>query len=318
MSINETFQGNAPTEIETMDTLPEGVVLWPTAWGLVGPFAAFATIGLFVQPVLALLAKTGFPGWLMWAVAGVLVAGVVIVGARLLRSRGRIPRSGRGSGGQKVSSGAVRLGRITLVGSSQDLSRSITLAKVDEAFEPIVLRSWSNHQSFRMGQAEPGRHQKIESHSGDSDPRARKATFAIVVVALIGKVVFFHYRGLTLGGRTAPQFYEYMGAVAAAKLVVGWLRPKYIRLAPGRVDVMQWSFLGLGKPVCRCFDLKSAELVIMPKARIARIHDAKQEDPYLTIRWFPDEIDGRHLAASLVQAARSRYPTPPLSTESLV
>lgn len=64
--------------------------------------------------------------------------------------------------------------------------------------------------------------------------------------------------GTSAGG--PPQVWEVWGMMALAASPFAWAWPVYLRVSPGRVDLLRYPLLGAGKPAITSFDVRHAKV----------------------------------------------------------
>ncbi|MGD8450455.1 MAG: hypothetical protein PVJ57_01435 [Phycisphaerae bacterium] len=132
------------------------------------------------------------------------------------------------------------------------------------------------------------------------------------------------YSAFSSGGDPVGPLFMFL--CAAATLPAAWvwrsaIRPTYIRLAPGMVQIVTFPF-GRGKPNIRSYPMSAGTVVLVQRlpgarARLPRVitlaRDGQRDDLPL---W---QMSGRaELTERLWQALLSTAPTPPLSDEELL
>lgn len=154
-------------------------------------------------------------------------------------------------------------------------------------------------------------------------PRQRIARLSLYappsLVFLFAGRLFFPDGTRPAFGAAAP--FVFMGLMMLAMLPLLWAWPAYIRLAPGRLDVMHYRLLGHGKSHITTYDLRRSRVLVDLKRNVAAIdtgthpaHAGAAPD-VLNIITIRDRVG---LAKSIFEAARSTHPTPPLPDDALL
>lgn len=97
--------------------------------------------------------------------------------------------------------------------------------------------------------------------------------YAVLSAALMGVVVVFQRFGLLPKNSGPWNFWAAMG-VASLPLALAW--PTYLRVAPGRLDVLRYPFLGSGAPTITKLDLRSSRVVVNVAKGVIRIGPVTQ------------------------------------------
>lgn len=147
------------------------------------------------------------------------------------------------------------------------------------------------------------------------------AVMALVVVRLTGAVRWLNFIPL---GAVGSFGYFYVMAIAFGGL---WLwrttiRPTYIRLAPGVVQILRYRFRG-GRPQVKSFPMDAGTMALIyswsysqPKARPALLYLVRGEtSETIQLAQFPRKSE---VLERLWQSMLSTAPPPPLSDEELV
>jgi hypothetical protein len=181
--------------------------------------------------------------------------------------------------------------RVACTGSPEDLARLERLGPVDpEAFEPYIVRAANPMPS----------------------PRQRLANLAAFAGAMGAGVVF----GLSEVGRgfsvAAPVFM--VGTAMAIATVSSRLWPVYLRVSPGRLDVVRFDLWGRAVGGVERHDLRSsAVLVDIGQSCVFIARGGVTRDVA-----FGGVRDRHALAHAVLRGALCRAETPPLPDDSLV
>ncbi|MGD8450452.1 MAG: hypothetical protein PVJ57_01420 [Phycisphaerae bacterium] len=143
---------------------------------------------------------------------------------------------------------------------------------------------------------------------------------AVMIVAVwLAEVIHIlpRYPGVNLGSFS---YFLFAGGVVAATWV--WrtmIRPTYVRLAPGVVQIVRFPF-GKGKPNIRSYPMDAEAVVLVvqaPVARVPAVMTLARGDRHDNLPVW--QMSGRAgLMEQLWQALLSTAPTPPLSEEELL
>jgi hypothetical protein len=101
--------------------------------------------------------------------------------------------------------------------------------------------------------------------------------------------------------------------LAIARIIWGFAWPTYIRIVPGRVDILRHPFLGTGQPTAQPLDLKNARILLNLRHGRTYIHPAGAPDG----EWLSGVIGGpirrgREMGLAILAAALSTFEPPPL------
>jgi hypothetical protein len=131
------------------------------------------------------------------------------------------------------------------------------------------------------------------------------------ILLLVGQVL--------LTGDDSGAYFLFMIGCTIGRFSRGFIWPTYLRLSPGRLDVLQYPFLGAGKPRIRSFDLHASRVALQihgPLIVFPPGADDGELFPAASSPWFtrdPLNFERTALAASL-----STAPAPPLPDDALV
>lgn len=119
-----------------------------------------------------------------------------------------------------------------------------------------------------------------------------------------------------------PRGIEYatiMGPLCFARFARAFIWPTYLRVVPGRLDVLQYRFLGAGPPRVRSYGLRTSRICIHVNNSLAVFPpDATDGElfPAVSMGWFQkDPID---FERTLLTAALTDLPSPPLPDDELI
>jgi len=193
------------------------------------------------------------------------------------------------------------------------------LEAVRGGFEPLILRPW-------MGVV-------------------RDRSYRLVMLGSMLAITAFILvvGGSTMGRALFSNTFAIWGVIAIV-LGASWFIsenafPVYLRLAPGRLDIFRYRFLGRGKPAVTTYDLRTIPLCVdFGSATIAleppREPGTRVPDLVLSKKWpyFQEHASGsapEYISVALnrqrdtfcrrvIQAARTTEPTPPLPDDRLL
>lgn len=146
--------------------------------------------------------------------------------------------------------------------------------------------------------------------------RARLKTLAttttgIAIMAVFELIVF--QAPMNLGSGSL-----YMGVIAG-RLSRSFLWPTYLRISPGRMDVMLYPFLGQGAPSTRSYDLRTARLELRLGGVFA-VYPANSEVgelfPAVSSKWSGNTP--LFFERTIIAAALTRAPSPALPNNTLI
>lgn len=289
--------------------LDEKTPVWPGA-NIFGPLGLLGLSGVVAEPIVFALRAFGTPWWIA---IGLVVAAFLAVLWWTLRNwqrRKQVSEWARNPGGY-LSDPAYRL---RLIGPGEQNLKVLADLEIDEAFEPLVLRSWSDHRFVVHKPTQP-----YITPAPDPDRIFKIIVSALVIIGILGGVLALRINGLSFQKTPFPQYHEFIGAAAFAALVHGWLSPAFLRLSPGRLDVIQWRPFRPGNTTCHSYDLKRCRLIVVIGAHAARIEDPDDTTkPLLCVRWRFHTVDSHDWPTMLLRAARTKHETPPLPPDHLV
>ncbi len=142
----------------------------------------------------------------------------------------------------------------------------------------------------------------------------RTALFAGIVMIIVCALTVLR---LGLGGAFAASAHYYLAAgIGLALLVHEWLSPTYLRIVPGRVDVMEFGVFLRGRARVTKYDLRTARVVVDLRQLAVFIDDnEKNVHAELAIAFVRDRY---RLAYYLLLAALSTHEPGPLPDDALV
>lgn len=114
---------------------------------------------------------------------------------------------------------------------------------------------------------------------------------------------------------SAGYLYFTVGASGGA-FIAAFLFPTYLRIAPGRADVLRFGFLGRGRPSFETFDLRASEVVVITHSFIALVRGGPTE-PWRPLV-YAGSLDRTRVVRALLAAAVSEHPTPPMPDDALL
>jgi hypothetical protein len=294
--------------------LPAPGDVWPQL-SRTGLYFMFG-VGYLVYCAAALVQRaTPLPGWPLDILAGVLMALGIVYAFRLIIRQAQLviwtP--------SRFAEGAPE--RLRAIGCSARLERELAEA-VDASFEPIV---WRCAGAVYFGELDadgktikikPQKRAKIQTAVtvGSGAPSLGLAGVAVLLISLGAVLVPSR---LVSGSWLHAMSTEAMWAVMALTFVLWvFVRPVYVRVAPGVLDVLTYSALGLGNPHANRYDLRKGSVTLDESAGWMCIVDASRSGRsvlFLRPRW----LLGPRAAAWVFAAARVSAPTPPLPMDGL-
>ncbi|TVQ32839.1 MAG: hypothetical protein EA376_04110 [Phycisphaeraceae bacterium] len=92
------------------------------------------------------------------------------------------------------------------------------------------------------------------------------------------------WMGLSLFGVATPEGPTLWGSPALAGLAAAFLFPTYIRISPGKLDVIRHRAFGIGKANVESYSLRDSRVVVDFKTSSARLYDPGLAiDPHLKV-----------------------------------
>jgi hypothetical protein len=184
--------------------------------------------------------------------------------------------------------------RVRVVGKPKHLAR-LRAAPIDSTtgFEPAIFRI-----TFAV------------------EPKGRSGLkFAVLSVAGIAVIIFVE-EFLTGTGKLGSTPL-YLG-LAVGRFSRPFIWPTYLRLAPGRLDVLQYAFLGIGRPRLRTYDLRTCRICLQTYGTLALFPpDAETGEllPAASGIWF--EPEPMIFERTILRAALTSAPAAPLPDDAL-
>jgi hypothetical protein len=124
----------------------------------------------------------------------------------------------------------------------------------------------------------------------------------------------FEYVGLSSRFFAINLLLYFWIAFLLASAIVAWIRPTYIRIVPGRLDVMQFSGLSWRAVRTSSWDLARARVLIDSRRGVAFVDDA-DESLEFSLRLMRER---QGFARALFMAALSTHPPAPLPADELL
>lgn len=237
----------------------------------------FVSLGFVAGTALGrLLALQAF--WI--GVAGAVAGGLIFAIGMWRRRAGRLPE-GFGLALPKLADETFRL---RLVATRKDVYRVLHETPLsDEAFEPRI---------FSLRAAVPA-------------PAGQWYTLWIVGIVLVS-IVWTWYRiqlranmGISLIGP-----WDYWAIMCLMTLPFMWTWPTYLRVSPGRLDVIRYGLLGAGTPRVRRMDLRRARVLVNLRAQTVIVEPSEDSERMLVVQLNQWGAPNTELARSLFEAAR--------------
>lgn len=179
--------------------------------------------------------------------------------------------------------------RLRLIASSRIAERLRPLGEPPS--EPLIFRVTQNF-----------------TRVGGWEPAPVLVLFCIIALCWLG------VNGLPAANRyyVMPLFaFGWVGVVGAWSFC--W--PTYLRIAPGRLDVICYGFLGRGDPETQTYDLSTAGLVVDARQKRVLIETTDGGRDLIRYGSIRDDLG---FAKAMLEAARSVGPSPPLPTDALI
>jgi len=147
--------------------------------------------------------------------------------------------------------------------------------------------------------------------------RMPKSVFWVALSASVGAILVIEVLGRLFGFWAAFDdllVFKTFGGWAVGCLTADWLHPTYLRVVPGRVDVMRFSPFRTRNSVVARHDLRQAHLIIDLQNYVVFV-DTERGTHELAIAFVRDST---RLAYHLLLAAMSSHPPPPLPDDALL
>ncbi len=251
----------------------------------------FVSLGFVVGTAIgSLLALHAF--WI--GVAGAVVGGLVFAIGMWRRRTGRLPKD-FGLALPKLVDDTFRL---RLVATRRDVYRVLYETPLsEESFEPRV---------FALRAAVPA-------------PAGRWYTLWIVGIVLVS-LVWTWYR-IQLRGNMGISLigpWDYWAIMCLMTLPFMWTWPTYLRVSPGRLDVVRYGLMGSGTPHVQRIDLRAARVLVNLRAMTVIVQPAESAERTLVVQINQWGAPNTELARSLFEAARWEGDHSPLPDDALV
>jgi hypothetical protein len=290
---------------------------WPHNPPIFG-FAIGGAVVLGVAVVTRIMRSLGLPkevALTMLSAAG-LVGAIAMVWffVHLIRRRRR--RNARGLRAGDPSARIRVFGPDSKVGPIADDVENV-------AFEPIVMRSVHGVEFGRESAdgtliTKPSKRSGLRAKTSESpDHKVHPSTFWSIALGIL-IVVGVHFLTVQFSRKDPPNYFEVMAGVALGLCISSFVRPVYVRVAPGVLDVFMFGVLGSGTPRVERYDLRTARVTVDGDRRLVRIEDptrAGARTVFLHVGRLLGGIKPRERA--VLMAARSTHPTPPMPMDAL-
>lgn len=194
----------------------------------------------------------------------------------------------------------------------------------NDPFEPIILRSYFAVSFFDESKPLPAinkkskynkyikvRYAKTKMDLGEHAAYIHTlcALAAIAIVALYQYSIVGNFKFIS-----TPHVFGIMGLHA---LIFSLIRPTYIRIAPGALDVLYFPALWFKSHRTDRYNLTIASIAIDLKTKMVMIHDPSRPDRKTLAITLNALLPRTNLPRDLLAAARSTHPTPPLPSDAL-
>lgn len=209
--------------------------------------------------------------------------------------------------------------RLRMMGKEAHSTAIVNALTPDANFEPVIIRLWFGHARESVEVNKLG-HPKFFDQGGVS----ARIWWIAGAITVGGLVLASWTTGWSLIKFDMWTMWAGMGLVT---LIATWIKPSYLRIAPGQLDVMEFGPMGVGRVRCSTYDLRRVKIAINLPVGVARIEDCSEARmPTLHIRpamivnpsskWLAHGAD--HVWVALLDGARTSVPTPPLPEDELV
>lgn len=249
----------------------------------------FAAVALIVQYfALIFLRIIGQPLWWSWIAFGIAL-GVAIVWAMRRELQG---------------------GRWGLVKRKETLP-----VKTDPSRRVQVACPDRMASQFEQLSGEPFEPRVFQIHL--AMPEQRKTAYWLYAVLSCVVFAMLYWVERLLGVRYTVGPVKFWAAMSFAALPLAWMWPVYLRIAPGRLDVFKYGFLGRGAPRVKKFDVRVDRVMLDVRSNTIRVvgADEKQSSIINLGMLCPQKVE---IARAVIEAAISEHPTPPLPDDALV
>jgi hypothetical protein len=237
----------------------------------------FVSLGFVFGTIIARL--FGLPGFGLGVVGGAV--GGVMFGLAMLQRRAAKPPKGFAL---QLPKAADETSRLRLVATAKDVHRVLHQPGLSEdAFEPRI---------FALRAAVPY-------------PAKRWYAIWIVSIVLVSiawtwiRVQYRAQIGLSLLGP-----WDYWAIMCIMVLPFMWTWPTYLRVSPGRLDVIRYRLLGAGTPRVRTIDLRDARVMVNLRALTVVVEPAKVVEQALVVQINQWGGPNTAMARAMFEAAR--------------
>lgn len=286
-------------------------------WPHPGPVGILMYVGAVSTPIMLTMTLGGVNAVLLWvgvALSAAVVGGaIVLVLRRLWLRMTKTPRSG-----PAPPSSA----RLKVMAPLDTFVEAVETAP-DTAFEPVVFRLQlpaAFGETAPTGEfvEKPGDRGKKRRHAAAQLIRDRSMIVADVLVGVlaVGAVAVLHrlsHGSWHRGGSPTTVW----SAVAIMAVLSALVKPSYLRIAPGVLDVFIYGPLGFGPPRVERFDLRRAKVLVDEKAGWIGITDEARTERRVLFLRRRSAFTLESLAVWTLRAARSKHPAPPLPLDAL-
>jgi hypothetical protein len=201
----------------------------------------------------------------------------------------RVPRAMR-ERCRSMINGPGMPARVRCVGKVRRLARVLSQEPiVDRMFEPQVYRGTGAIKST-------GRKQAAQIVIG----------IAVAAAVVVGQWYFFRQIGNV--------YLDFMIAVGAAMVIGGAMFPTYLRVVPGRIDVMECGWLGKQILSVKRIDLRTKPIIVDLNRQLVQVGEAA-DAPKIA---FGAVWDNWGFAHAVLEAAVSTHTPPPLPDDALI
>lgn len=187
----------------------------------------------------------------------------------------------------------------------------------DTMFEPLVVMALGGVHWQRSPSPHRARANTLPPRLSP-DPRPDRARlWARVALFVLGAAGVQLVERCAIGSGNHYTAFIIWASFGVGSLLAALLWPTYVRVVPGVLDVFRYGPLGVGAPRVERYDLRSARVLVRADMGV-RVEDPTRSDaPVVYLHAKLLRVDARELAATVIAAARTRLPTPPVSLTSL-
>ncbi len=126
---------------------------------------------------------------------------------------------------------------------------------------------------------------------------------AYIVLTILASLAWTFIRIKVMGGfnRFIGGPWDFWAVMSLAMIPFAWTWPTYLRISPGRLEVMRYRFLGVGTPAITVIDLRTARVLIDLGAGFIKIGDDAAARQIVLPNYGPRWTD---IARAVLESAR--------------